>query len=143
MIQGIARESFNGDGDALIVHKQPHLDNGELPFFLTDTAFALPFLYDISFLVKDVLIRSPDLKIEVGRIIIDDLRRAVCLFDKACVDAADNLILIVKKEIQGVKDVVRVVEAKDRLIVILILTDGSGLGGGVKSLPKKSSFAKP
>ena len=120
VVQGVAGEGLDGDGDALIVHEQPHLNNGEFAFFLADAHPAQSFFQDISLFIQDILIRRSDLEIEVCYIIIDDLRGAACLFYKVCVDAADDFVFIGKKEVQGVENIVRVMGSKDRLIVIFI-----------------------
>ena len=130
VIQGVAGEGLDGDGDALIVHEQSHLDNGELPFLLADAVLALSLLQDVPFFIQDVLIRLPDLEIKVGHIIINDVRGTAGLFYKVCVDAADYLIFIGKKEVQGIKYIVRVVGAEDRLIIVLVLAHSGGLGSG-------------
>ena len=131
MVKGIAGEGFDRDRNPLVVHEQPHLDNGKLALFLADAHLARSFFYDVSFFIQDILIRRSDLEIEVCYIIIDDLRGAACLFYKVCVDAADDFVFIGKKEIQGVEDIIRVMGSKDRLIVIFILPYCGRFGGGI------------
>ena len=131
MVKGIAGEGFDRDRNPLVVHEQPHLDNGKLALFLADAHLAQSFFYDVSFFIQDILIRRSDLEIEVCYIIIDDLRGAAGLFYKVSVDAADDFVFIGKEEVQGIEDIVRVVWAKDRLIVIFILPNSGGLGSGI------------
>ena len=121
VVQGVARESLNGNGNAVIIHEQPHLDDGKLAFFLAYAHLAEAFFQDTAFFVQNILIRFPDLKVEVSHIVINDLRRAVRFFNKVCVDTADDPVFIVGDEIQGIKDVIRIMGAKDRFKVILIL----------------------
>ena len=43
VVKGVAGESFNGNGDAGVIHKKPHLDDGKPAFFFADPHLALPF----------------------------------------------------------------------------------------------------
>ena len=43
VVKGVAGESFNGNGDAGVIHKKPHLDDGKPALFFADPHLALPF----------------------------------------------------------------------------------------------------
>lgn len=98
---------------------------------LADAHLALSLFHYISIFIKDIPVRPADLKIEVGHVIINDLRGAAGFSDKVCVDPSDDLVFVVMDKVQGVKDIVRVVLREDRFKIILILADGGGFGGGI------------
>ena len=142
MVQCVSGEGFNGDRDARIIHEQPHLDDGELAFFLADAHLAQPFLDDISFFIKDILVRFADFEVKIGHIIIDDLGGAVRFFNQVRVDAPDDLVLVGMDEIQGIIDIIRVEPVKDRLVILRILPDGGAFGGGAKQPPEQEELGK-
>ncbi len=131
MVQGISREGFDGNGNPAVIHKESHLDDRELALFLADAHFALSFFDYVSLPVKDIVIRPVDLKIEIGHIIINDLRGTSGFFDKVRIDPADDLILIVIDKVQGIKNIVRVVLCEDRFKIIPVLPDRGGFGGRI------------
>ena len=56
MVQRIAREGFNGNRYAIIVHKQPHLNDGLMTFFLANTELPLPLFPNIPFFIQAILV---------------------------------------------------------------------------------------
>ena len=108
MIQRISGKGFHGNRDTTIVHKQPHLKDWKLSLLFAYTHFPHPFFQYRAVFVKDILIRIFDLEIEIGNIVINDLRTAMRLFYKICIDASYDLILVFIKKGQGVINIIRI-----------------------------------
>ena len=142
MVQGVPGESFNGYGNAGIIHEKPHLNNREFPLFFTDAHLALSLFDDVTFFIQNILVGFTDLKIEVCHIIIDDLRGTASLFHQVGVDAPDDLIFMVCDKTESIINVVRVKVTQDRFVVIPVLADGCTFRSRIEEASENEQFRK-
>ena len=132
MVQGVSGEGFDGDWNPLVIHKKSHLYDRERPLFFTDAHFAQALFQPISFHIKKIPIGFINFEIEVGDIIIDDRWRTVCFFHQVRIDPSDDLVLIERKKIKCIINIVRIKSLfQNRLKIIGILSDGGRFGGRV------------
>ncbi len=66
-----------------------------MPFFFADTVFSQALINDVTFLIKDVIICTFSLIIEVCHIIINNFRGTTCFFNEVCVNPAYDPIFII------------------------------------------------
>ena len=142
MIQRIAREGFKGNRYAIIVHKQPHLNDGLMTFFLADTELALPLLQNIPFFIQAILVRAVNFEIEVCDIVIDHFRCPTGFFYQVRVDAPKDLVFVISEEGKSIVDIVTVKVLQNWLVIVIVLPDGGTLGRGVQEPAKNQEFCK-
>ena len=94
MIQRISRKRFYRNGNAVIIHKQAHLNDWLMPFFFANAKFSQAFFYDNAFFIQDVFIGLFNLIVEVCHIIIDDIGRTSCFFNHIRVDPTYDPVFI-------------------------------------------------
>ena len=88
--------------------KSPIWTIGSFRSSLLTPIFTLAFFYEIPIFIESIFIGLPDLEIEVCDIIIDDLRGTVRLFYQIGIDPADDFIFVIRNEVQGVVNIVRI-----------------------------------
>ncbi len=104
----IPREEVKGQGDSVLIHEQPHLNNGVRAVVLLRAAFAVLYLCRVPFsvnrpavVIEGIHVGSSDIKIIVCTVKVGDRHVPFTDFRGMAVDPFLELFIILVKYIQG------------------------------------------
>lgn len=132
-VQRVAGKQVDRDRQPRVVEEHRHLDDGQRPLLLAHPLFPDSLRQDIPASIRDVVIRSAGLEIEVGDVIEQERRVAPGMPGYGAVHALQDPVPVLVHHVERVIDMVRVAVVRDyRLAVVLIVPDRADLGAGAQ-----------
>ena len=124
MVQCIAREHFNGNGNPVVIQEQPHLYNGLFPVFFADAHFPKPFFYDVPIFIESVFIGFFHLKEKVRYIIEHCAGIAPYPFGNSRIHPLDDLLPVLIDDIQCIINIILIAAPDQWLVIAVVLPHG-------------------